>query len=88
MVGEGGECRYCKGTGLAPQEDLDEPDGRRRWGVTRCGFCKDGREASGDHDEFPRCVHGWLSSCPQGCEDAYEPDPGEVREVDDESTVV
>ena len=22
------------------------------------------------HDGFPRCVHGWLSSCPQGCEDA------------------
>ena len=40
------------------------------------------------HDEFPRCVHGWLSSCPLGCEDAYKPDPGEVREVDDEWTVV
>ena len=24
------------------------------------------------HDEFPRCVHGWLSSCPQGCEDPTE----------------
>ena len=23
------------------------------------------------HDGFPRCVHGWLSSCLQGCEDAY-----------------
>ena len=40
------------------------------------------------HEKFPRCVHGWLSSCLQGCEDAYKPDPGEVREVDDESTVV
>ena len=26
----------------------------------------------------PRCKHGWMSSCLQGCEDAYKPNP--VRE--------
>ena len=27
---------------------------------------------------MPRCKHGWMSSCLQGCEDAYKPNP--VRE--------
>ena len=28
----------------------------------------------------PRCKHGWMSSCLEGCEDAYKPDFDDVWE--------
>ena len=29
---------------------------------------------------MPRCKHGWMSSCLEGCEDAYKPNFDDVWE--------